>query len=438
MVSSAVNVNGRIAADSAYTTAKKTVDTVGKFSDIMAKSMSAGFGADSGKSSVKDVGIQQTKKQEYEPDSVTDDVKTDDDCAISKDIKDTTESQDVSEDKALNVAEKVFDKISDALDMSEEELKECMEVLGLSLMDLLQPGNILKLVVETTGTQDTMAIVTDEGLSEALKNILDYVKELADGMGNMHTASEESGVADSLIEDLSTSETQVEGESLEDVIASKIVTDSESTDTTYKALNTGNNSGDGSDMANQGKPETDDVKASDNSKTGDVSESVVSQLTGTFEAALDSQAQGVDAADVVRQVVDSIKFNNTQALKSIEVALNPENLGKVNIVVSVREGVVMAHIVTENEQVKKALENQVNTLKETLENQGVKVESVEVTVQTHEFENNQQFNDERNSDNSSKVRKKIKLDDINFDEEEDSQKEEQIVAHENSSVEYMA
>lgn len=98
----------------------------------------------------------------------------------------------------------------------------------------------------------------------------------------------------------------------------------------------------------------------------------------------------------------------------------------------------MAHIVTENEQVKKALENQVNTLKETLENQGVKVESVEVTVQTHEFENNQQFNDERNSDNSSKVRKKIKLDDINFDEEENSQKEEQIVAHENSSVEYMA
>lgn len=438
MVSSAVNANGRVAADSAYTTAKKTVDTVGKFSDIMAKSMSAGFGADSGKSSVKDVGVQQTKKQEYEPDSVADDVKTDNDCAISKDTKGTTETQDVSEGKALKAAQKVFDKISEELDMSEEEIKECMEVLGLSLMDLLQPGNILKLVVEATGTQDAMTIVTDEGLSEALKNILDYAKELADGMGDMQTASEESGVADGLIEDLNASETQAEGESLEDVIASKIVTDSESTDTTYKALNTSNNSGDGSDMANQGKSETDDVKVSDNSKTGDVSESIVSQLTGTFEAALDSQAQGVDAADVVRQVVDSIKFNNTQALKSIEVALNPENLGKVNIVVSVREGVVMAHIVTENEQVKKALENQVNTLKETLENQGVKVESVEVTVQTHEFENNQQFNDERNSDNSSKVRKKIKLDDINFDEEENSQKEEQIVAHENSSVEYMA
>lgn len=438
MVSSAVNANGRVVADSAYTTAKKTVDTVGKFSDIMAKSMSAGFGTNSSKSSVKDVGIQQTRKQEYEPDSVADDVKTDDDCAISKDTKDATETPDASEVKSLKAAEKVLDKISKELDISEEELKECMEVLGLSLMDLLQPGNILKLVVEATGTQDTMAIVTDEGLSEALKNILDYANELADGMGDMQTASEESSAAEGFIEGINTSETQTEGESLEDVIASKIVTDSENVKATYNALTDSNNSGDGSDMANHGKSETDDVKASDNSKTVDVSESIVSQLTGTFEAALDSQAQGVDAADVVRQVVDSIKFNNTQALKSIEVALNPENLGKVNIVVSVREGVVMAQIVTENEQVKKALENQVNTLKETLENQGVKVESVEVTVQTHEFENNQQFNDERNSDNSSKVRKKIKLDDINFDEEEDSQKEEQIVAHENSSVEYMA
>ena len=46
----------------------------------------------------------------------------------------------------------------------------------------------------------------------------------------------------------------------------------------------------------------------------------------------------VKPADIVRQVVDSIKLNVTSQLKSMEIALNPENLGKVNLLVSVREG----------------------------------------------------------------------------------------------------
>lgn len=75
----------------------------------------------------------------------------------------------------------------------------------------------------------------------------------------------------------------------------------------------------------------------------------------------------------------------------MEMMLNPENLGKVNLNVSVKEGVVTATLTAQDELVKSAIENQLLTLKESLNNQGLKVEAVEVTVESHAFEAGTQF-----------------------------------------------
>lgn len=81
-----------------------------------------------------------------------------------------------------------------------------------------------------------------------------------------------------------------------------------------------------------------------------------------------------------------IKVIQKESLQSIEVQLNPENLGKLHITVSARNGVLTAEIATQNEQVKRAVESQMSMLKENLESQGIKVDAVEITVQSHAFE----------------------------------------------------
>ena len=92
-------------------------------------------------------------------------------------------------------------------------------------------------------------------------------------------------------------------------------------------------------------------------------------------------------------------------------------------------------------KVKKALENQMITLKENFENQGVKVESVEITVQTNAFENNQNFNNQNEQkNNTSKNRAKLNLNGLNFDDDNDDELDDEhnSMLNENSSVEYMA
>ncbi|MDD6038417.1 MAG: flagellar hook-length control protein FliK [bacterium] len=73
---------------------------------------------------------------------------------------------------------------------------------------------------------------------------------------------------------------------------------------------------------------------------------------------------------------------------TIEMQLNPENLGKLYLSVSEKQGAVTAQITASNEQVKETLQAQMVELRQTLQAQGIKVEAVEVTVATHEFEQN--------------------------------------------------
>ena len=73
---------------------------------------------------------------------------------------------------------------------------------------------------------------------------------------------------------------------------------------------------------------------------------------------------------------------------TLEMQLNPESLGRLFLTVTEKQGAVTAQIAASNEQVKEALQTQMVELRATLQAQGLKVEAVEVTVATHEFEQN--------------------------------------------------
>nr|MCR5452600.1 flagellar hook-length control protein FliK [Lachnospiraceae bacterium] len=96
----------------------------------------------------------------------------------------------------------------------------------------------------------------------------------------------------------------------------------------------------------------------------------------------------VDTRNVIEQIVTAARTNITDSVRSVEMELNPHNLGKMLMQVTEREGEVSARLVAENQTVKEALETQLANLRDRLNEQGIKVTSVEVTVSTHEFEQN--------------------------------------------------
>ena len=139
-------------------------------------------------------------------------------------------------------------------------------------------------------------------------------------------------------------------------------------------------------------------------------------------------SDAVEQADIVRQVIDSIKVNISKENTSITVQLNPENLGKVQVSVANRNGIMQAQIVAETESARHAIENSIAVLKETFDNHELKVEAVEVMVAPQNFFNNGNNEDGFNGNNQNKTSHGMSKLNINEDMDGDELSEDDKLA----------
>lgn len=63
--------------------------------------------------------------------------------------------------------------------------------------------------------------------------------------------------------------------------------------------------------------------------------------------------QTVNGADVIKQIINSVKVTGNNVVQSMEIQLNPEHLGKVTLNVTSKSGVITAEIVAQNDRLKK-------------------------------------------------------------------------------------
>ncbi|MEG1847782.1 MAG: flagellar hook-length control protein FliK, partial [Lachnospiraceae bacterium] len=106
------------------------------------------------------------------------------------------------------------------------------------------------------------------------------------------------------------------------------------------------------------------------------------------EVTVTAPPQIVDTESILKQMMDYMKLHISPNITEMEIQLQPANLGSINLQVATRNGVVTAQLTAETEAVKKALESQVVQLRESLNEQGIKIEAVEVTIASHSFERN--------------------------------------------------
>ncbi|WP_243140254.1 flagellar hook-length control protein FliK [Candidatus Syntrophocurvum alkaliphilum] len=94
------------------------------------------------------------------------------------------------------------------------------------------------------------------------------------------------------------------------------------------------------------------------------------------------------AREVIQQIVQNAQLMVNQNSSEMQIQLKPEFLGKMFIRISVEEGIVTARFVTESHNVKQLLEANMNTLRQTLEANGLRVERTEVNVGINNNGNN--------------------------------------------------
>ena len=336
-------------------------------------------------------------------------------------------------DKVNEAVQDVKDTIKDELDVSDEDIARAMEVLGMTATDLLSVVKVTELVGELTGT-DAITLITDDDMLSRLTSVLDVVnaaqQDIADMSGvNVEdvsdviaTANTEADVNKDVTDNVvSNSQPAAMEESLSDMLANKITTDGSA------------------------KQQNKAGEQNHNTETyGSVADNMIQSMSDSFADIITEDTAYVSEADIVNQVIDQIKLTSGKELTSIEVMLNPERLGSVHVTVSAKNGILTAQIAAQNEQVKTALENQMTTLRENFENQGIKVDAVEITVMTHQFEAGQNFgqNESERKQSERKLNKKLDLsaydDEVDDEFSDDELRRKDSIQNGNSSVEYIA
>lgn len=366
---------------------------------------------------------------------------------------DTTTSvndDNLKEDVAQAVSD-IKDKIKETMNVSDEDIENAMEQLGIGVIDLLDPQSVTDLVVALSGNSDSLEFLTDASAVANLEDIINTVNEVTqnltetyniditsvkDIVKDFENVSDEAVASEQPVnkqitdyqDDKQNEKTVTEDtkESITDVIAEKTEVKSEAP------------------FADEKKNDSD-THLQD--KNNDGIEKITSDMSQSIQKAFSEvvdETSAVNEVDIVRQVVEQIKVTTTQQLSSIEVMLNPENLGKVHVAVTAKQGIVTAQITAQNEQVKTALENQMTALKEQFNNQGVKVEAVEITVQSHGFESEQNLegNNSNQAQQEKKSHRKLDLSSLEGLDESDMTSEEirakDAIVNGNSSVEYSA
>lgn len=359
------------------------------------------------------------------------------DKTITKVDKSKEANSDNVIEKLAKTIEEVEKIVLDTLKLTEEELISMMEVLSLTMMDLLNPEALKQLTLENAGTNDYMMLLTDEALNLEVTSLMNQVQTVLENSDLTQqeldevVANEQEFIK--LIEKLqkdpkditSASDLQVNSLHNEDIAneISKENSDEKSNMATESSIEfsvervakeVGNLTENSSNSeTNQGKEQ----KFTQVELTNQFLNQVVNS-TQTVNAEFNQQLQQVsDIREIANQVIEKIKLLIKPSQTTMEMTLNPEHLGKVALNITSKDGVITATFSAQNQVTKEAIESQLQTFKENLINQGIKVEAIEVNVSNFSFEGGSLDQSNRNQQEAEQGKKtaiKNKIEDIDY------------------------
>ncbi len=361
-------------------------------------------------------------------------------------------------------AEALVEQVAESLSVSTGEVMQAMQELGMELTDILDPGNMAELVMQVTG-EDAMTLVTDEALYAVLKELTGAVQESGKELMNEYSVTPEEfrAMLDKLGEAQAESGDAAEaaGRTMQDAALAQtadeepsaaqagrnalIQQDAEPKQQEQSRMNQGRMQGQTAQAepkltvdpqtADQAQADTRDGQELMNGGEHSFAQQLMNR-TNEFVEALTQEADTpythADAEQIMKQVTDFIRLQVGSQLSEVELQLHPASLGTLNISVAAKNGIVTAQFTAQDEAVRAILEGQIVELRNRLEEQGVKVEAVEVTVASHEFERNleqnadQDANERGEAETKRRTTRRLNLDELGEGDAQELDEGEQI------------
>lgn len=430
------------------------------FGDVMAKTESKD------QSNTQTDAFSQTKTQKPSFSDRTSKVK-DITKSEPKDMENVEEPKELSDEdiaKLSEAASTVVNEIAKELEVPVEIVEDAMDDLGLSDISMLDASNIGDVVLSVSGETDPMVLVTDEDIFNTVNDLTTMVDAtVADLAEDMDI---EVDALKGMIEDIKPQdenlknnafvemgvEANSDNNSIKDPVQRLTVTVENNgketaveTDENGNAIKTISTVDTKTEVSkNQNEPEENHSETKDDNSKAD--EQGMSFKTPIFNNNIDNVNDvpevvetptytSAEASEIMDQILDHIKVNIRPDVDELELQLHPASLGNVKINLTANKaGEITAEFKVQNENVRAAVEAQLQSLRETFESSGNKVTAIEVSVDTQSFDENlwngQQQNTNDGQEPEKKRQRRINVADLDALFADEDATEEEILAAE--------
>lgn len=350
-----------------------------------------------------------------------------------------TEDDEVERHEAANdLISDILKTLSEDLGVSENDITDAMNTLGLSFSDLSIPSNAAELFTTLTGTDQSSLLTSNQFMT-----MLDDLQELFSGvddsiMDQLTPVTEDE--ADDLSELLDNAQDTAGNDTSDQVEVNVVSVTTETTEDTVSVTTVASDAVSSDDSVQTAANASDQqVRSDDTASDQTVNGTIINQTAqdtvdmgtqtsgqgsdllgggekntseqvnvnalaaeGTAGAAAETEVPDfvstiqkytdINTDNLISQIVDKARQTLSSRVSSLEMELHPQSLGKIFLQVTEKSGDVTAHLYAQNEAVKHALENRLQDLQENLNRQGVRVNEVTISVEPHAFEENLEKN----------------------------------------------
>lgn len=358
--------------------------------------------------------------------------------------------------KVDEAADKMFSDTAEELSVTEEELLSVLQSLSLTPADLLTKEGLQQVVLAVSGETDFANFLTDETMFTTLQNLNGELQT------TLSDLADELGISQDEVQDFLTALADKAGDASAlqaEVLPTEAVPDEETEDAVTDVKNSFDteNAADGKAVSEAtvpgketGKQTEKETSGEEKSFTGDrafdnFAQSFKTGQTQNTQAATKVTPHfDVETENIIRQITDFMRGNVTDGVSEMDMQLHPANLGSVHIHLEAKEGVLTAQFTAQNESVKAALESQMIQLKDSFEEQGLTVESIEVMVSSQKFDQSyEEAGSNANDTGSRSGRQRTRRVSLHVSMEDEELSDEEILAKEvlkgqGSTVEFTA
>jgi len=333
------------------------------------------------------------------------------------------------------IEEELIAELATQFNVDSEEIKKLLNELQLTILDLFDMNSLQLFMAEALGATSSVELIVTDGANEKIQEVM---KTLESALSvNPELAKQVSNMTNTQGENVEANESEF----------AKLI---ETIRNQSASSNQNQQQGDG-----EAKTMTESAKATTSSNTE------TSQSTGGFEGMLNQVVTQktetiimngsiqtiqteVTAKDVFDQIVTGMKVQVSEAKSNVTLQLQPHNLGKIALNLMSENGSITGHFVAESEAVKEVIEANLSLLKNQLQNQGIEVSEIKISVGSSAsfFTGQEEKENTTNQSFKNKNNKRMKIGNINeiladkLSEEMMAEKNETI--HENSSIELHA